>query len=100
MVKLIALYRKPADIEAFDKHYNEIHIPLTKKIPGLRKFEVTKITGALMGETKFYLMTELYYDSADAMNAANASPEGKAAGRDVMSFAADIVTFFYGEVKE
>lgn len=100
MVKLIALYRKPADPEIFDKHYYDIHAPLIKKTPGLRKMEVTKITGAPIGETKYHLMAELYYDSVDALNAANASPEGRAAGKDLMSFAADVVTLFFGEVNE
>jgi|ERR1041385_6769933 uncharacterized protein (TIGR02118 family) len=100
MVKLIALYRKPTDVELFDKHYYDTHIPLIKKVPGLRKLEITKITGAPIGETKYHVMAEMYYDSVDAMNAANASPEGKASARDLMSFAADVVTLFFGEVKE
>ena len=37
MVKLIALYRKPADIGVFEKHYFEVHIPLVEKIPNLLK---------------------------------------------------------------
>lgn len=100
MVKLIALYRKPQDVEEFDKHYDEIHTPLVKKMPGLRKLEITRITGAPIGGTPFYLMAEMYFDSLDAMHAANSSPEGKATARDLMSFAADVVTLFYGEVNQ
>lgn len=100
MVKLIALYRKPVDSELFDKHYYNIHTQLIKKIPGLKKLEITKITGAPIGDTKYHLLAEMYYDSVDAMNAANASPEGKASAKDLMSFAADVVTLFFGEVKE
>jgi uncharacterized protein (TIGR02118 family) len=66
----------------------------------LRKLEVTNVAGAPMGESKFHLMAEMYYDSMDAMNAANASPEGRAAAKDLMSFAADVVTLFFGEVRE
>ncbi len=100
MVKLIALYRKPNDIESFDQHYFSVHIPLIKKERELKKLEITRISGAPIGEAKFHLMAEMYYDSIDAMNAANASPEGKAAAKDLMSFAADVVTLFYGEVEE
>lgn len=100
MVKLVALYRKPADPSAFDKHYFEVHLPLVRKTPGLRKAEITRVTGAPFADAKYYLMAELYYDSVDALNVANASPEGKAAGRDLMSFAADVVTLFFGEVGE
>lgn len=99
MVKLIAIYRKPSDPELFDKHYFTIHIPLIKKTPGLRRVEITKITGAPIGESKYHLMAEMYYDSIDMMNAGNASPEGRAAAKDLMSFAADVVTLFFGEVQ-
>ena len=100
MVNLIALYRKPADVESFDKHYFDIHAPLVRKMPGLRKLEVTKINGAPIGETPYHLVAEMHFDSVDAMNAANASPEGKAVVKDLMSFAASVITLFFGEIKE
>jgi len=96
MIKLVALYRKPADTAEFDKHYDSVHTPLVRKYPGLRKLEVTRITGAPIGETKFHLMAEMYFDSKGAMDAALASSEGKAVARDLMSFAADIVIIFHG----
>ncbi len=98
MVKLIALYKKPADPDVFLKHYTDVHLPLIRKIPGLRKLEVVHAAGSPFGESKFWLMAEMTYDSMDAMNAANASPEGRAAAKDLMSFAADVVTLFFGEV--
>ena len=97
MTKLIALYRKPQNSTEFDKHYIDFHTPLVRKYPGLRKLEITRITGAPIGETKFHLMAEMYFDSKDAMDKALSSPEGKAVARDLMSFAADVVTVFYGE---
>ncbi len=100
MVKLVALYRKPSDVASFDSHYHNVHILLVRKMPGLRKLEVTKITGAPIGETQYHMMAEMYFDSVDAMNAANASPEGRATAKDLMSFAASVVTLFFGEVQE
>ena len=97
MIKLIALFRKPADTAEFDKHYNEVHTPLVKKYPGMRKLEITRITGAPIGETKYYLACEMYWDSKDDMDKALASPEGRAVAKDLMSFAADLVTVFFGE---
>jgi uncharacterized protein (TIGR02118 family) len=97
MIKLIALYRTPSDTAEFDKHYFDVHIPLIRKFPGLRKIEVTRVTGAPIGEAKFHLMAEMYFDSKDAMDAALGSPEGKAVTRDIMSFAADVITVFHGE---
>jgi uncharacterized protein (TIGR02118 family) len=98
MTKLIALFRRPEDEEDFDRHYFETHIPLVKKFPGLRKLEVTRVTGAPIGEAKFHLVAEMFFDDKDAMDASLASPEGKAVARDILSFAADVITVFHGEV--
>lgn len=97
MVKLIALYKQPEDTQAFDEHYFNVHAPLTAKIPGLRKMEVTKIVGSPMGKTDYYLLCEMYYDSHDALKEAMRTDESKASGKDLMSFAGDLVTLMIGE---
>jgi uncharacterized protein (TIGR02118 family) len=100
MVKLVALYKRPVDTAEFDRHYDTVHTPLVQKYPGLRKFETTRLTGAPLGEARYHLMAEMSFDSKDAMDAALASPEGKAVARDLMSFASGIVTVFFGDVEE
>ena len=100
MVKFVALYKKPADAAGFEKHYKEIHTPLAKKMPGLQKLEVAHMTGSPGGEPKFYMMAELYFDNGDAMKAALGSPEGKAAAKDVMSFAGDLIYMMFATVDE
>ena len=42
MYKLIALYKKPADPAAFEKHYAEVHRPLVEKVPGLARLVVNR----------------------------------------------------------
>ena len=87
MAKLIALYKKPADVEAFDRHYFEKHVPLAKKLPGLRRYEVN--AGAIaspQGESAYHLIATLHFDSMAAVQAAFASPEGKAAAGDLANF--------------
>ncbi len=98
MVKLVALYRKPADPEAFDQHYRQTHMPLVERWPGLRRVEVGKITGAVGGEAPYYLITEMYFDDQEALRAALRSPEGRAAGNDLQQFAAGLVTMVYAQV--
>ncbi|SHH53225.1 EthD family reductase [Virgibacillus chiguensis] len=100
MVKLIALYKRPEDKVSFDEHYQNVHTPITKKIPGLRKMEVTKIVGSPGGESKYYLLCEMYYDDHDALKAAMKTDEAKASGKDLMSFAGDLVTMMIGEEVE
>ncbi|WP_026673141.1 EthD family reductase [Alkalihalobacterium bogoriense] len=97
MVKLIALYKTPEDKEAFDKHYFEVHAPLTAKIPGLREMKVSKIVGSPMGKTDYYLQCEMYYDSHEAFKAAMKTDEAKASGKDLMGFAGHLVTLLIGE---
>ncbi len=97
MVKLVALYRKPADTEAFDRSYFETHIPLVKKVPGLQRVEVSRITGAPRGEPDFYLMAELCFPDKETMDRGLASPENAEAGKNLMSFARGLVSFMYAE---
>ncbi|HWE64345.1 MAG TPA: EthD family reductase, partial [Chloroflexota bacterium] len=73
MVKLLALYKQPQDVARFEEVYFGQHIPLTKKMPGLRRLEVNRVTGAPRGEPAYYLATSLYFDDAEAMNASLAS---------------------------
>ena len=98
MVKLVALYKKPADVSAFETYYKEIHTPLAKKMPGLKKLEVCRFTGSPGGEPKFYMMAELYFDTKEAMMSALGSHEGKAAAKDVMSFAGDLIHMMFADV--
>ena len=100
VAKLIALYKQPAEPQAFDKIYFGEHIPLAKQIPGLQLVEVSKITGAPDAPPQYYLMAELYFENMDAIKAGLESPEGKAAQAQAMSFAADLVTLLFAEVPE
>lgn len=101
MIKLIALYKKPADVEAFEQHYKDVHVPLVKKVPGLVRVEVTRIqSDAMGGEAPYYLMAEMYFENEESFRQAMKSPENKAAAKDVMSFAGDIVQMVIGRVDE
>jgi uncharacterized protein (TIGR02118 family) len=99
MVKLIELYRTPENQKEFDNHYETVHTHLVRRIPGLRKLEVAKITGAPIGEYPYYLMAEIYFDNQEAMQTALSTPEGKSTARDLMNFAAKLVTLLFAEVQ-
>jgi uncharacterized protein (TIGR02118 family) len=79
--RFLAVYETPADHEAFDRHYRQIHIPLLRRLPGLRRYTVSRDVTALRGEP-FYLITELDWDTMDDLRAAFASPEGHATAAD------------------
>ena len=88
MARLVVMYGHPKDAAAFDKHYAETHIPIAKKIPGLRKYDVSRGPVATpAGPSKFHLVATLYFDDMAAIQAAIGSAEGRAAAADVQTFA-------------
>ena len=102
MAHVVVMYKTPKDAAAFDKHYSEIHIPIAKKLPGLRKYELSSgLVATPAGPSGFHLIATLYFDSMAAIQAAFASAEGKAAAADVQKFAtggADMILFDTKEV--
>ena len=98
-VKLVALYRKPDDVDAFTRHYEEVHMPLVAKTPHLMKTVVGKVTGSPMGEPPYFLMAEMIFPDAERFEEAMRSEENRAAGKDLMSFARDLVTLLVVEEK-
>jgi len=96
MSKLIALYRQPADPAAFDQAYFSTHIPLINKVPGLQKTSVTRFIRSIMGEN-FYMMAEMEFIDKDTLKAGMKSSEMAAAGDNLNSFAAGLVTLLFGE---
>jgi uncharacterized protein (TIGR02118 family) len=98
MAKLYAIYQQPADAKAFDSYYYNTHVPLAKKIPGLRSYEVTRgdVMG-MAGKHGVYLVATLGFDSMAAIGAAMASPEGQATAADLANFASAGVDVMMGE---
>ncbi|AZO44406.1 MULTISPECIES: EthD family reductase [Mesorhizobium] len=88
MAKMLVIYKTPADPAAFDRHYFDIHLPLAKQLPGLRRYDVSKrpIVNLSPGEMP-YLVATLYFDSLDAIRAAFASEIGKACAVDRRKYA-------------
>lgn len=97
MYKLLALFKKPENVEAFDTHYDQVHAPLMAKVPGVEKMLVSRNLRAFGGEAPYYLIAEIHFADKEAFKQAMASEENKAAGKDVMSFAGDLVTMVHGE---
>lgn len=95
-MKLVALYKKPADPEAFEKRYFAGHAPLMEQVPGLREMKITRFKKTLAGNG-FYMMAEMDFGDKETFNAAMQSPEMAAAGKDVNEFAADILTLMIAE---
>jgi len=97
MAQVIVTYKTPKDPAAFDRYYAETHIPLAKKMPGLRKYQISQgPVGSPAGASGIHLIAILTFDNMAAVGAAFGSAEGKAAAGDVANFAtggADIAFF-------
>lgn len=93
MVSLFALYQRPSDERAFLDHYAAVHVPLAQKMPGLISLEWGLQT-LLSQKTPdpWFLVAEMRFPDRETLMAALSSAEGKAAGRDLDSFAKDLVT--------
>lgn len=83
MVKMVVIYKTPADPAAFDRHYFETHVPLAKKLPGLRKYEVSQgpVAVPTIGRGIHFVAT-LHFDDLASIRAAFAAPEGHACAAD------------------
>ena len=102
MAQVVVMYKTPKDAAAFDNYYFSTHVPIAKKIPGLRKYEVSQ--GPVVtpvGPSGFHMIATLYFDNMAAVQAGFGSDEGKAAAADVPKFATggvDMILFDNREV--
>ncbi|GAA4215073.1 EthD family reductase [Actinocatenispora rupis] len=80
-VRFVAVYETPADPAAFDRHYREVHVPLARRLPGLRRYTLGQGAAAVRGEP-YHLVAELDWDSMAELRAAFESPEGRATAAD------------------
>jgi len=77
-VKLIVAYPPPTDAEAFEKVYNEEHVPLAvAKLDGKTKIVATRIKGSPQGAPLFYRVAEVHFPSMEALEACAGSSGGQ-----------------------
>ena len=90
MVKAILGYdiMPGISVQNYEKWLKEVHLPDLAKIPGLKRVVLNTVRGLVRGETTFYRIAELHYESMEAFEKARAwreknpvpkdrSPEGK-----------------------
>ncbi len=84
----MVLYPNPADSDAFERRYRDVHMPLVSKIPGVQRAETGQVVTSFdSGSPAFYRVAELYFADQDALNAGLASAEGKAVAADYQQIA-------------
>lgn len=83
MVRFLVLYGEPTDREAFERHYFDVHVPLAKQLPGLRRYTVSRNPSLIRGEKTYFLVAELEWDDTESLRRDFTSPLGQATARDV-----------------
>ena len=101
MARLVVMYKTPRDAGTFDEYYFEKHVPIAKKIPGLRKYDVSRgAVASPAGASGYHLVAILEFDDVPAIQAGVGSPQGKAAVDDLQNFATGGVDIFMFETRD
>ncbi len=96
MYRLTVLYGHPRDPQEFQRYYRDVHVPLARKMKGLRGWTIGMCESAAEGEPPpYYMIVGLYAETRQDMEAILASAEGQATVADVPNFATGGVTFMY-----
>ena len=92
--RFLACYETPTDPEAFDRHYREVHIPLCRHLPGLRRYTVSRDVAAVRG-APYYLVAELDWATMEDLRTAFAAPEGRATAEDAARLPAPVRSMIF-----
>jgi len=89
MAKRQLLCGHPVDADACERYYRETHKPLAAaNLKRVRRIETERVVGAPGGgESPFYRIAALYYDSAEDLQAGMESLPGQAVAADWANFA-------------
>jgi len=86
---MVVVYRRPdLSPREFRRHFEEVHGPLAKKLPGLKKYVQNYVAADPERESPGWdAIVELYFEDLAAMEAAWDSPQGAASDADLPAFA-------------
>jgi uncharacterized protein (TIGR02118 family) len=90
--RFVVRYDTPTDVDAFERHYNDVHLPLAKQYPGLRRFTRSHQPAVVIGEP-CYLMAMLDWDDMAALRSALGSEAGQRTAADAIANLARYATF-------
>ncbi len=98
---MVTIYRRVDEEITLENFFAQKNLPLAEKLPGLVKSEVSRILGKPGGDSRFHLMYELYFETADAFFQALESDHGKELMKELKEWAdAKLITWFYCDAFE
>jgi uncharacterized protein (TIGR02118 family) len=102
MVKVTALFGHPVNVDEFEEYYENVHTPIVRKVPNLRRLDRARIVATPDGSPpSHHRIADLWFDSMeDLQSGLLGSPEGGAAAEDLQKFATGGVTLLICEVAD
>ena len=77
-VKLIVMYPRPKDIQAFETAYKNEHVPMAvEKLTNKTKIVATRVIGSPNGQPTFHRIAEIHFSSMQALESCAISETGK-----------------------
>jgi uncharacterized protein (TIGR02118 family) len=101
LVRITSLHGFPSDPEEFDRYYRDVHTPIVQRIPGVRNIRFGRVFRTADGApAPYYLVSDVEFNDAEALEHALASPEMAEALADVPNFASGGVTIMFCEYED
>jgi uncharacterized protein (TIGR02118 family) len=92
MARYVVMYDTPSDVDAFERDYSDVHIPLAEQYPGLRRYTRRHEPAAVIGEP-CDVVVMLNWEDMAALEAALGSEIGQHAAEDAAVNLARYATF-------
>jgi len=95
---VLILFGRPIEPDVFDSHLGNKFSPILRSVPNVERIEFNQIAGAAHGNSPYYLIVEMQFDSDEAMQEGLNSEAGQAMARDLSEFASGGVTVLFAQV--
>lgn len=99
--KITVIYSNPLDPSVFEKGYCDGQVALARKLPGIERFEISKVWPKEDGTpTPAYRMMDLYFADYDTASAAVATPEAAVLFPSIFDLATGGVQILFSDVEQ
>lgn len=85
MIRVTHLFLVSKDGGDVEDYIHKTYLPLIEGLPDMLRYEIAFVIGPTLGNTPAHAILDQYFQDEDAMNAAMASPSGKALSREIMA---------------
>ena len=94
--RMTILYGTPADPEAFDRYYRDVHVPIATAMTELTAWRLHWLDADAEAASGLHLIADLVTETPEDMKRMLESEAGKASSADLDNFVTGTVTFLEG----